>query len=297
MRTLGVAFGLAAFGLTAFVASAMAAELPVKAPPPPPPPPPFTWTGVYIGAHLGGGWANNDGDIDAVSRFKDGPPLFNNFHHELNGSSFIGGGQLGANWQFDENWVIGVEGDITATRIQAVESLNRVDLLGVRDFNLVVNRDIDWLASVRGRVGYAWDRWLVYATGGGAWARIKVDESLFSPTVRVFSERESRSRSGWVVGGGAEYAFAGYGWGVKQTAPGGPWGGGNWVVRAEFLHYQFERFDRDFDFAFFGVTADSVVNRNNFTARHRLDDLEVNVARVGLSYRFAPPPPAVTARY
>jgi outer membrane immunogenic protein len=290
MRTLGVAFGLAAFGLTAFVASAMAAELPVKAPPPPLPPP-YTWTGVYLGAHLGGGVADNNGDIDAISRFKDGQPLFNNFHHELNGSSFIGGGQLGANYQFDENWVIGVEGDITATRIQAVKSLNRIDLLDVRDFNLVVNRDVDWLASVRGRIGYAWDRWLVYATGGGAWARIKVDESLFNPTVVVFSERESRSRSGWVAGGGFEYAFAGYGWGVRQTAPGGPWGGGNWIVRAEFLHYQLGRFDQDFDFAF------PVSPTPNFTARHRLDDLEVNVGRVGLSYKFAPPPPAVTARY
>src|SRR5215510_6319992 len=116
MRTFGVALGLTALGLTALATSAIAADLPVKAPPPPPAPV-WTWSGPYIGAHIGGGWVNRDffiEDIEVDQRLRFFEP-FDTRHHA---SGVVGGGQVGINWQFPGTaWVVGMEGDFSGTDI------------------------------------------------------------------------------------------------------------------------------------------------------------------------------------
>src|SRR5262245_32888889 len=104
MRTLAVALGL-----TGFVTSAVAADLPVRAPPPPAPV--FSWTGFYFGPHIGGGWAN--GDAQSVS--VPDPGFFDPFRSNLNGTGVVAGGQIGVNWQIASHWVIGLEGDVSGT--------------------------------------------------------------------------------------------------------------------------------------------------------------------------------------
>src|SRR5215218_7994906 len=138
-----------------------------------------TWQGFYIGGHAGGGWIQ-DGD-----------------------SGFIGGGQIGYNWQFAPNWLIGVEGDFTWTDLGQSSSL-----FVPPGTTLTARSDLNWLASVRGRLGYTWDRYLVYFTGGGAWADIDGSATLTVTGVGTATATADARASGWVIGGGGEYMFA-----------------------------------------------------------------------------------------
>ena len=160
----GVVFGLAAIQV------ASAADLPRKAPAyVPPAPPPFTWTGFYGGIHAGWGWSNSNAAVVDIS-----PHWFRSVSLDQNGNGVIGGVQIGYNWQFAPNWVIGIEGDMSGTGIRNT-TFAPITIGGVpvgAGFTQMAERDIRWLATVRGRLGYAADRWLFYVTGGGAWGEV-----------------------------------------------------------------------------------------------------------------------------
>ncbi len=168
---------------------ALAADLPAKAPiyKAPPPVAAYSWTGCYVGGNIGGLWASKDW-TDAAS----GLPITS---HDPSG--FIGGGQVGCNYQFS-SIVIGVQGDWDWTDTSA----DSADLLiaGHTD-----RTKIKWLASVTGRIGYAWDRALLYVKGGGAWERD--DYSVFDTPTGIVDATARETRGGWTVGVGAEYAF------------------------------------------------------------------------------------------
>jgi len=135
-----------------------------KAPPVVAPVPLFSWTGCYIGAHIGGGWGRKEfSDTALESSFVfvgDG-----NGPHSIrtDTSGFLGGGQVGCDYQFAPNWVVGIQGDFSGADIKG----DVVDPF----FKLAktFHARTDWLASVTGRIGWAWDRWLIYAKGGVAW--------------------------------------------------------------------------------------------------------------------------------
>src|SRR5882757_6157690 len=131
-------FLLATVATVAFANIASAADLPVKAPAVPYVAP-YSWTGFYIGANLGYGWARASDDLGMSSN--------------LNG--VIGGGQIGYNWQIN-NIVLGVETDFQGSGERA--SSNGL-FLGVP---VSVTGRIRYFGTVRGRIGYAWDRWMVY---------------------------------------------------------------------------------------------------------------------------------------
>ena len=173
--------------------SAMAsAQKPVyaKAPTAPPPVRRFNWTGVYIGAHTG----HALGDIDTPSGAFDFTP------RDFNG--WFGGGRIGANYQFANDWVAGVVADVSAADISTQQ--DRVD--GVDFFRLQA------LATLRGRIGYAWDRHLLYATGGLAWGQMRFDhDRLFGGNAFANSitleATERRNALGYAAGFGAETAL------------------------------------------------------------------------------------------
>jgi outer membrane immunogenic protein len=124
------------------VSPALAADLPVKAPPAPPPPAPvFSWNGFYIGANIGGAWTN--GSI--TDNFTGADLGFSN-------SGFIGGGQAGFNWQIN-NFVFGIEGDIDGADISHTSSA-----IGTPIGVLQGRTSTDWIATLTGRVGWTWDR-------------------------------------------------------------------------------------------------------------------------------------------
>jgi outer membrane immunogenic protein len=185
----------------AFVSgAAVAADLrmPVKAAPPVAPP--FSWTGCYIGANAGVAWANIDQAINV--------PGVIAIDSSGRDSGFIGGGQAGCNWQYSSNWVFGVEGDT-----------NFLDLKRNRNFAFAVRSEdvtgsqatkLRWLTTVRGRLGYAWDRSLAYVTGGLAAGNVKSSVSaLWIQGPGVYSGAASDTRWGWTIGAGYEYAFTG----------------------------------------------------------------------------------------
>jgi outer membrane immunogenic protein len=167
-RSVLVGLGLIPF----FASSVMAADLAVKAPVAKLSPI-YNWTGCYAGAHFGSlfvqqDWAGLGADHD---------------------TGLVVGGQLGCNYQIS-TWVFGIQGDAawsdaTGTHTDQVSGLTD-------------QWKTDSLASVTGRLGYAWDRLLAYGKGGGAWKHVKYDNGVTTP---------SETRDGWTVGGGFEYAI------------------------------------------------------------------------------------------
>ena len=164
------------------------------------------WTGFYVGGNVGGKWSDFSSPISiATSPATAASSL--PFGSD-NGNSVIGGGQIGYNWQFGQ-CVIGVEGDADAQSLR-----HRLTLGATGNPALFVPGDSfqaksDWQASARVRVGYAWDRWLVYATGGAAFTEMRVSTNFIATggfPASAFSD--SRTLTGGTIGGGVEYAFS-----------------------------------------------------------------------------------------
>jgi outer membrane immunogenic protein len=199
-RTIMKPIAVAMFCLIVAVSEAVAADLP-PAPPPPPrapaayipaPPPPFNWTGLYLGGNLGMGW--NHGNIqDAAGLFSWG--LDNN-------TTFGGGAQVGGNYQIG-SFVLGVEADFdwfsNNNNSGGGTVVNGVVLQGSNNGR--------WLTTVTGRAGFAADRVLFYAKGGGAYVGSDNFTLLNVPTGQTASFNNSSTNTGWTVGAGVEWAF------------------------------------------------------------------------------------------
>jgi len=231
-----------------FGGSAMAADLAVRPPPPVYRPVPvvvpiFTWTGCYVGGNGGGVWVDKDYTLTtaAVGLVGYGPfvPVGSGLgSHTASGG--IGGLQAGCNYQAG-GFVVGIQGDYDW--MSASASHTDPFLVGTS-----LSSTSKSLASVTGRVGYAWDRFLGYVKAGGAWE--KDDYTIVGPpaflaadgvTVIPFgTATASETRGGWTVGVGAEYAFTNwltgfveydyYGFGTKTVnfvAPAAPFGFAN----------------------------------------------------------------------
>ena len=196
--------GLAA--ATAFTATpALAADLgPAPAAPTyykaPPMAPVFSWTGCYIGADVGGGFIN---DRDSERTAAGAPSPFSPTS-SANPSGVMAGGFLGCNYQFSSGIVIGAEGDANWANVRSGTAAFPGSALPGFANDFYETRS-DFQASARGRLGYAFNRTLVYATGGAVWANIT--EHDVSPSGGGIFNNTSSTLPGWTVGGGLEYAF------------------------------------------------------------------------------------------
>ena len=178
---------------------AFAADLPIRKAPPPLVIPVYNWTGFYIGGNVGGAWEHStltDNDF-GVS--------FSN-----NRSGFIGGGQIGYNWQVSPQFVLGVEWMFDGTDIK---SDTTVDLFRGTE-------KVNWLTTVTGRLGYAVNNWLFYGKGGGGWVH---DTATVTDLVGGGSVSISDTKGGWVAGAGVEYGFT-----------------PNWTGKVEYQHLGLE---------------------------------------------------------
>lgn len=201
-------------GLVMAAAPALAADLPVKARPMVPVVTVYNWSGCYIGANGGGKWARTSGSVDvAPGTGAAGASAAASLPFDgTTSSTGIIGGQIGCNWQAaGSSWVFGLEGDADAQRWSATRTVAR----GVGPIIPGDSFDIrsDWQASFRGRLGYAWDRWMLYATGGVGFTNAKVGTN-FIPTVAAgvtfpaTVASDSKTLVGPTVGLGLEYAFS-----------------------------------------------------------------------------------------
>jgi outer membrane immunogenic protein len=235
--------------------SAYAADLSARAPPLAyvPPIPLFTWTGFYIGVNAGGAFrpSSNDGFNDAVFFGGAAPFALGNRN---NSAGFIGGGQVGYNWQIN-NFVLGIEGDG-----QALVGSNKNN----STFGFVGNGNTtSFLGTVRGRAGVAFERFLVYGTAGVAfggsnnnWPNTIIGNIGGVPTFFT-ANNGSDTRVGYAVGAGVEYAFLDH-----------------WSVKVEYLFADLGRNDR------------SYIALGGLAGFNFKESEQNHVLRAGLNYRF-----------
>lgn len=191
-------------GATPWFPSAPAYKTPVA-----PVAPAWTWTGFYLGLHLGGVWDQRDATITnaASGRF-----LASGSTHAANAA---GGVQVGYNYAVTANFVAGAEADVSFTNMRDVTIGGSG--LGERD------NSIKQYGTVRGRLGYAWNNILLYGTGGFAWANEQIVRTQQIGTINNATpgtvETASATGLGWSAGAGLEWSF-------MQC----------WTARVEYLH-------------------------------------------------------------
>lgn len=193
----------------AVASPAAAADMPMltKAPIAPQAEPRTTWSGFYSGGNVGYGWNHAVvADTFSVPGFGTLGPT-TTLTENLNGA--VWGGQIGYNWQLN-SLVFGLEADFNGSAQKFAEPY-ACDVGGavVPGCTVFPKDRIGWFSTARGRIGYAVDRYLVYATGGAAWQSLKSDGHVTIAGAGgwdVFST--STTRSGFTVGGGAEAALS-----------------------------------------------------------------------------------------
>jgi len=235
----------------------------------PPPAPVYNWTGFYIGFNGGWGWSRASANI-----VQTGTPLdFNPVEVSTKTNGAVFGGQIGYNYQFNSNWVVGVEGDFDGTGMSKSGSAVYPSLLAGafgRNDAFSAEAKIRWLATVRGRLGYTWGPGMVYITGGGAWEELEgnflVSSNLATGTFGTSVAGSATStKSGWTIGGGFQW----------MLTP-------SWIARAEYLYYSFNNNNNTLALTFPAPTqcatpcGVAVTSSNN----------NINVLRLGLDYKF-----------
>lgn len=235
MKKFLIVAAIAVLGATGAQAADIAARTYSKAPAYAAPV--YNWTGFYVGAHIGGAFPGDDkysvtGLPGATTSGDD--------------AYFFGGGQIGADYQFAPNWLIGIEGQFSGLSG------------GTRTYNgPIVNNFIstsnDWLASVTGRIGYTWGAGLIYAKGGVAF---RDDGNLVVSTGGTTPFTTNRADTGYTVGGGLEYMFA-----------------PSWSAKVEYQYYDFDTTNVR------TPTGQFSVGGGNFTEN-------LHTVKAGINYRF-----------
>lgn len=191
---MSVSRGLALIGPTLVAAAAFAVPasaaggLPVVA---------MQWTGFYAGGNIGGGWSDSDWRYDNRNYFNTLGSTLSGTNFGFDSGGVLGGGQVGYNLQSGA-WVFGLEGSLSGADLgesRASPFFPTVDAYTLKT---------DLIASVTGRVGFAGDRWLVYAKAG--WAGADVDLDLVDHSVGIRAH-DSTWSNGWTAGGGVGYAL------------------------------------------------------------------------------------------
>jgi outer membrane immunogenic protein len=214
-----------------FAGPAFAADLGTRPPVYKAPPlvPVFSWTGWYIGANAGYGWGESTSPAISSNVLDPANP-FDNFFPSLKPRGFIGGGQIGYNWQVNPNWVVGLEADFQGADIKASGANSLVftsALLPPLTVTESLSEKLEFLGTVRGRLGYAAGNWLFYGSGGVAYGDVKstIGVSASIPGVSAaISGSRSETRVGWAAGGGVNYAMT-----------------QNWILGVDYLHYDLGR--------------------------------------------------------
>ena len=212
----------------------------------PAPLPYYNWTGFYIGGNFGGGLSHGSFSDAAGNTFSSA----NNF-------KFLGGGQVGANYEFGNGVLIGAEAmfDWLPNNSNTVAVTLGPPFVGAPGASLTFNNS--WLTTVTGRLGYAWDRLLIYGKGGGAWVGV----SNSNVTIGGVGVQTSASNFGWTAGLGLEYAFA-----------------GNWSARVEYDYVGLE----SQSFTVPGGVGRLPAAGDQFTGNNR----NINMVTLGINYKF-----------
>jgi outer membrane immunogenic protein len=303
-----LALSVAALAISA--GAALAADLPSRKAPilPPPPPPPPMWTGFYVGLNAGGTFANSNhqtigvGPVAADAAWRNAAPLFNQTNNLVafasaasasgynggNNGGFIGGGQIGYNWQFYNSLVAGLEADIqgvannSGSKAFATGAAVPNSPLGDAWIgNQSVRGNLQYIGTVRGRLGWLFTpTLLLYGTGGLAYGGVTLNTTSFVYNINnngvngnlapaIGGVNFSNTQVGWTAGGGLEWMFF-----------------PNWSAKVEYLYYDLGTVTQNFALAssetnpLTGATANAVFGGQ---ARARING---NIVRAGVNYHF-----------
>jgi outer membrane immunogenic protein len=264
-------------GLTA---AASAADLGQPAPAPvytkAPPIAPPSWTGFYIGANAGYGWSASSsasfsgasvGSSNITDFFAD-----NEFPASLSPmpKGFVGGGEIGYNWQVAPTWLLGLEADFQGSDINGTDTQSPIPTVsGLAPFTTSLEERIRWFGTVRGRAGFLpTDNVLIYGTGGLAYGQTEISfntvpsasAALCTLNFTCASGSASTTSVGWTAGAGLEWMIAPH-----------------WTVKAEYLYV---------DLGTLSVTGDTVpsaIPPGSFTASGRFRE---DIVRGGVNFKF-----------
>ncbi|MBV8746195.1 MAG: porin family protein [Xanthobacteraceae bacterium] len=247
MKKLLLSAAISVFG----IGTALAADLPARTYTKAPAVMPvavYNWTGFYLGLEGGGSWGSSK-HVDQLTGLDDTP------RYNVNGG--LVGGTIGYNWQMG-SLVLGLEGDGSwvGQRGSAIDT----GPAGNPAFSSFTK--VQWLATARGRIGYAANNVLLYATGG--YAAEGVNVGVTSTATGFVFDQTTQTRSGWTVGAGVEWGFT-----------------PNWSAKVEYLYVGLE------NAAFITPNLGAGFNRSNVPVND-------NIVRAGINYRFGGP---VVARY
>jgi outer membrane immunogenic protein len=205
-----ISIGMALGALVA-TSSAQAADLPFKAAPRAvaPAPAAYDWSGIYVGAHVGGGWATNDisnPSFGLIGTFLGVPVV-----QTTDSSGILGGVQAGWNYQIGR-FVLGTEVDFSWADVNGTSTSTFAAGIGGPGTSISrsLTADTDWMATSTVRLGYAHDRWMFYSKAGAAFAHTNYTSTWVGNGPgggAIFAGTGDETHVGWTVGFGAEWAF------------------------------------------------------------------------------------------
>jgi outer membrane immunogenic protein len=251
--------------------SAMAADLPVRAPAPVIVAPLFTWSGFYFGLNAGASFRGSDtATTIGTNAFLAFPPVFAPRSLQVGETGFVGGAQAGYNWQAGA-LVFGVEADI-----QLADGGKRASFVGADlgggfaglTLTTTARASLDYFGTLRARLGFTpVDRMLIYATGGLAYGQAKLSNSVIVPQAPAVSWAGSASstKMGWALGAGMEFAVT-----------------NNVTLKAEYLHVNLGHVT-SYAAGNAAVRAIPALDGVDYVARKAMRS---DIARVGFNYKY-----------
>lgn len=225
-----------------------------------------TFGGWYVGGNAGASW----GDNHLRTRVTQGngalviPPADVNLINQTGGggsnkTGFTGGIEGGYNYMLNDHWLLGLETDFGALKNNQRRTNNFASTISPATYQLNQRAKTSWMWSLRPRIGYVSGPWLFYGTGGIATSHIKsaFDFSDNRIPQNIISSEDSKTKTGWIAGVGAGYAFA-----------------PNWSVKAEWLY------------ADFGSISTTLASPQGFVGVTTEAKVKANILRIGVDYRF-----------
>lgn len=197
----------------------------------------YNWSGLYIGGHAGLATGDTEGSVPGTGGL---------FDTDFDFDGGIYGGHVGYNIQSGAA-VFGIEGTFSGSSVDG----NTSCVFGF----LTCERELDWLATIEGRLGYAFGRSLLYARGGVAWGKLETDVSFANFTIFQGDD----THVGWTAGFGFEHAFS-----------------DNIIARIEYSHVDLGSETTNLSTPFGGTIPDSI-------------EAELDTIRIGVSYKFGGP--------